>query len=192
MDAELAAKSPFLPVAGAGAAAPASNAPLEYRGMMQTAEGLKVRIVDPSRHGGASGVWLHTNERDPNFDFVVKQIDLEHDTVTLDYQGRPLTLAQRVPKVASAGAPQIMPPGMQGAPSNMPPAITNSVVVNPTPADEQRRLEAVAAEVARRRQLREQAAQQVGQGAPVAPAQNAIGGQRLPPANNQRPRGNQP
>jgi hypothetical protein len=38
-------------------------------------------------------------------------------------------------------------------------------VLNPTPADEQRRLDAVAAEVARRRALREQATQQLGQGA---------------------------
>jgi hypothetical protein len=188
-DPQLAAKSPFLPVAGPGAAAPATNAPLEYRGLMQTAEGLKVRIVDPSRRGGAAGVWLRANERDPNFDFVVKKIDLERDTVTLDYQGRPLTLAQRVAKVASAGAPQMPPPGMPGPASNVPPAITNSVVVNPTPADEQRRLEAVAAEVARRRQLREQAAQQVGQGAPAASPNAAL---RPAPANPQQPRGNQP
>ena len=45
--------------------------------------------------------------------------------------------------------------------TNVPPAVTQAVVVNPTPADEQRRLEAVASEVARRRALREQASQQV-------------------------------
>jgi len=38
------------------------------------------------------------------------------------------------------------------------------VVLNPSPADEQRRLEAVASEVARRRAMREQATQQIGQG----------------------------
>jgi hypothetical protein len=89
--------------------------------------------------------------------------------VTIDYQGRPLTLAQHVAKVASAGNAQAManlPPS--GGPP-MPAAITNSVVVNPTPADEQRRLDAVAAEVARRRALREQASQQVNQGGLVAP-----------------------
>ena len=40
----------------------------------------------------------------------------------------------------------------------MNPAVTASVVANPTAADEQRRLDAVAAEVARRRAMREQAA----------------------------------
>jgi len=64
------------------------------------------------------------------------------------------------------------PPGAPGpAPAvNVAPAVTQSVVVNPTPADEQRRLEAVAAEVARRRALREQASQQVSQGVVPTPA----------------------
>jgi hypothetical protein len=173
---------------------------------MKTAQGLKVRIVDPSRR---AGVWLLANERDPNFDFVVKAIDVDRETVTVDYQGRPLTLAQHVAKVSSAGAPQMLPPGMGNPASNMPPAIANSVVVNPTPADEQRRLEAVASEVARRRQLREQASQPGGQGVPVAPqviqqqpqqvlqpqqTQNANqpnnNAQRLPQRAGQRPRGN--
>jgi len=165
-DSDLVAKSPFMTAATANTAAPTAGAPLEYRGMMETAAGLKVRIVDPSKK---SGVWLLVNERYPGFDFVVKKIDADHDTVTIDYQGRPLTLAQHVAKVASAGVPQnfVNQPPNGGAP--MPAAITNSVVVNPTPADEQRRLDAVAAEVARRRALREQAAEQVTQGVPVAP-----------------------
>ena len=196
--AQLAAKSPFLPVQGAGGTSPTTGAPLEYRSWMETAEGLKARIVDPSRRAGA---WLLVNERDPSFDFVVKQIDTEHDTVAVDYQGRTLTLALHTAKVASAGAAQNFAGGVPNPAANMPAAITQSVVVNPTPADEQRRLEAVAAEVARRRQLREQAAQQVSQGVPLAPqviqqqqAQNAArqnsGGQR--PLRNQRPGGNQP
>jgi hypothetical protein len=208
-EAPLASKSPFVATQAAGAAAPTAGAPLEYRGMMETTEGMKVRLVDPSRHN--LGVWLLANQRDPSLEAVVKQIDVEHDTVTVDYQGRTMTLAQHVAKVASAGTAQNFP-AMPNPASNVPPAITNSVVVNPTPADEQRRLEAVAAEVARRRQLREQAAQQVSQGVPIAPqviqqqqeqrqlqqqAQNANGqnnaNQRQPRAGgNQRPRGNQP
>jgi hypothetical protein len=165
-DAQLVAKSPFMAAPTAGAAAPTAGAPLEFRGTMETAGGLKVRIVDPARKAGA---WLLVNERDPSFDFVVKQIDAEHDTVTVDYQGRPLTLAQHVAKVASAGVAQNFPgaAGPGGAP--MPAAIAQSVVLNPTPADEQRRLDAVASEVARRRALREQASQQVSQGVPLAP-----------------------
>jgi len=164
-DAQLAAKSPFMTAQAGGSAAPTTGAPLEFRGTMETSEGLKVRIVDPARR---AGVWLTVNERDPNFDFVVKQVDAEHDTVTVDYQGRPLTLAQHVAKVASTGVAQNTPGGPNGGPP-MPAAITNSVVLNPTPADEQKRLDAVASEVARRRALREQAAQQVSQGVPLAP-----------------------
>ena len=208
-EADLVSKSPFASAASAGPAAPTAGAPLEFRGTMKTAEGLKARIVDPSRK---AGTWLLVNERDPSFEFVVKQIDTEHDTVTLEDQGRPLTLAQHVAKVTSAGSPQnlVAPPPNAGPP--MPPAITNSVVVNPSPADEQRRLEAVASEVARRRALREQASQQVNQGVPIAPQviqqqqdfraaqqQNAAtqgnaGGQRGPQrgTNQQRPRTNQP
>jgi hypothetical protein len=188
----LPTKSPFLAPQAGGSAAPTAGAPLEYRGTMQTAEGLKARIVDPARHSGA---WLRANERDPGFDVVVKQIDVDHDTVTVDYQGRALTLAQHVAKVTSTGAPPMMPAFANPA-SNMPPAIAQSVVINPTPADEQRRLEAVAAEVARRRQLREQAALQVSQGIPLAPqllqqnaAQQNNGTQRQ--RGGQRPRGNQ-
>ena len=164
---QLASKSPFLPAGGSGAAVATAGAPLEFRGTLETSEGLKVRIVDPARK---AGVFLLLNQHDPSFDFTVKSYDAEHDTVTLDYQGRPLTLALHVAKVASAGAPQNFIPGQppNGGPP-MPPAITNSVVLNPTPADEQRRLDAVATEVARRRALREQASQQVSQGVPLAP-----------------------
>lgn len=163
----LAGKSPFLPTGdSAGAAAPTADAPLEFRGTMVTSEGIKLRIVEPARKNGA---WLLVNERDPSLDFVVKQYDAEHDTVKVEYQGQMLTLAQHVAKVASAGAPQYPVPGPPGGVMAMPPSIAQSVVVNPTPADEQRRLDAVAAEVARRRALREQAAQQVSQGLPLAP-----------------------
>ena len=196
--AQLAAKSPFLPAQGGATSSPTTGAPLEYRSWMETAQGLKARIVDPSRRAGA---WMLVNERDPSFDFVVKQIDTEHDTVAVDYQGRTLTLALHVAKVASSGAAQNFAAGAPNLGSNMPAAITQSVVVNPTPADEQRRLEAVAAEVARRRQLREQAAQQVNQGVSLAPqviqqqqaqnpAQQNSGNQR--PLRNQRPGPKQP
>lgn len=166
-EGSLAGKSPFLPPAGpGGAAVPTAGAPLEFRGTMVTADGIKLRIVEPARKNAA---WLLVNERDPSLDFVVKQYDPEHDTVKVDYQGQTLTLAQHVAKVASAGAPQNQGAGFQPGGVPMPPAISQSVVVNPTPADEQRRLEAVAAEVARRRAMREQAAQQVSQGAQLAP-----------------------
>jgi len=163
MAAQLASKSPFLPPQPSGGAAPTAGAPLEFRGTMETPDGGKqVRIVDPARKSGA---WLKVGERDATLDVTVKQYDEAHDTVTLEHEGKPLTLAEHVARVASAGVAQQMPMPMPApnAPP-MPAAVTNSVVLNPTPAQEQARLEAVAAEVARRRALREQAAQQINQG----------------------------
>jgi len=61
--------------------------------------------------------------------------------------------------VADAAAPAAPPPSVApaGPAITVTPAVTQTVMVNPSPADEQRRLEAVAAEVNRRRALREQA-----------------------------------
>jgi hypothetical protein len=53
--------------------------------------------------------------------------------------------------------------------------------VNPTPADEARRLEAVAAEVARRRALREQASNSVQNAPPPAPGPSATATQNIAP-----------
>jgi hypothetical protein len=97
---------------------------------------------------------------------VVKSADAENDTVTVDYQGRPLKLTLRVAKVASSGTASA---ATGGAPA--PSAVASSVVVNPTPADEQKRLDAVAQEVRRRRLEREKAIQdtQAGQAPPASP-----------------------
>jgi hypothetical protein len=76
----------------------------------------------------------------------------------------------RAVKVASSGqaaTPAPLPgPSMPGVPT----PVTQSVVVNPTAADEQRRLEAVATEVRRRRALREQASIQAANTPPVVEA----------------------
>jgi hypothetical protein len=66
--------------------------------------------------------------------------------------------------------------------SNVPVAVTQAVVLNPTPADEARRLDAVAAEVQRRRALRDQAAQQNNQGVTAPVAAPAMGPVPVPPA----------
>jgi hypothetical protein len=172
--AQLATVSPFLPAAAAAANAPTAGAPLEFRGVLEDSDGLKFRIVDPARK---TGVWMKLNERDPNLDCVVKQHsgEGEQETVVVEQGGRTYTLAVHTAKVVSSGAggqPMAAPP--PGLPAGMPPAIVNTVNVNPTPAQEQARLQAVADEVARRRALREQAAQQVNQGQAAAVAQQVI------------------
>lgn len=163
--AQLAASSPFLPAAAAGATAVSEGAPIELRGVMETRSGMSFCIFDPAKK---VSVWVGIDEKD--HDFVVKSYDATNETVAVTHGGRTLTLAMRAMKVASSGqaaAPAPLPaPGMP----NVPTPVTQSVVVNPTPADEARRLEAVAAEVRRRRALREQASIQAANSPPVVEA----------------------
>ena len=189
--AQPASSSPFLPPSAANVAAPTAGAPIEFRGIMETGEGMRFRLYDPVRKSGA---WVKLNERDTTLDVVVKQFNATPDSETLvvEHQGRTLTLAQRVSKVVSSGSAvqNMAPPPVL---TNVPPAVTQSVVVNPTPADEARRLEAVASEVARRRALREQASQQMGQSQPMPAPQPQVQPQPaqprgpMPATSQQRP-----
>ena len=189
--AQPASSSPFLPPSAATVAAPTAGAPIEFRGIMETGEGMRFRLYDPVRKSGA---WVKLNERDTTLDVVVKQFNATPDSETLvvEHQGRTLTLAQRVSKVVSSGSAvqNMAPPPVM---TNVPPAVTQSVVVNPTPADEARRLEAVASEVARRRALREQASQQMGQSQPMPAPQPQVQPQPaqprgpMPATSQQRP-----
>lgn len=175
--AQLAKTSPFMPPQGAAANTPTAGAPLEFRGWIQTGDGILFRLRDPARK---ADTWVKLNEHDNTLDVTPKQHDLERNTLTIDYQGKTLTLAVRESKIVSSGsAAHPMPlPAPAPAAANVSPAVTQSVVVNPTPADEQRRLEAVAAEVARRRALREQAAQQSAQAPGALPG--IVAPQQLP------------
>lgn len=172
--AELIKVSPFLlPQGSASAATP--NAPLEYSGSVAFGDSEQYRVYDPARK---VGVWLKMGERDPNLDVVIKQHDTDQDTLTVEHGGQTMTLPIHSGKVASAGAMPSFTAGAAMPPMpNVSPAVINTVVPNPTPADEERRLQAVAAEVARRRAMREQAAQQqamqAGQPAPYPNPANA-------------------
>lgn len=146
----LAPTSPFLPPATAAATATEAT-PLELRGIMMDESGYRFSVFDPVRH---TGTWVRLNE--PGHDFVIRAHDATRDIVTLDYQGRVLTLSLRTAKVSSApvAAPALAP----GNPGGNPP-----VVLNPTPADEVARFNRVKEEIARRRAQREQNANQGGQ-----------------------------
>jgi hypothetical protein len=130
---------------------------------MPTPEGSCFLIYDTAKK---KDVWVGLNES--GHDFVVKSADPSTDSVTVEYQGRSMHLALRPPKVASAGSV-----AAAGGPPGTPSAVSSTVVLNPTPADEQRRLDAVAQEVRRRRLERERAATNV-------PGGPAVGG--APPA----------
>jgi len=150
--ADLAASSPFLPAnaqASGGSGGP--SGPIELRGIMPIPDGGSAYLIyDVEKKKSA---WVGLSEG--GHDFMVKSADPKGDSVTVDYQGRVLKLTLHTAKVASVGAAAAGPAT----------AISSTVVVNPSPADEQKRLDAVAQEVRRRRMERERAAQNIpGQG----------------------------
>jgi hypothetical protein len=178
----LTTESPFLP-AGAPAGAATENAVLEFRGVMVTSQGPVFLIVDPT-NSTKKGVWVKLNET--GRDFSVKNYDTQSDTVAVDYRGRLLPLSLAKSKVGSSGVPMLPMAGT--TPGGQPPIAgpISPVVLNPTQADETRRLEAVTQEVLRRRQLRQQAAAAPG-GPQVPPSPSP-----MQPASQPRPPGSPP
>ncbi len=140
--------SPFLPPnTGKAAGSQAESGGLELRGIMSTAQGMRYCIFDPNKKISR---WVSKNQGE--FGFVVQSFDSEHDTVIVNQDGRRLTLALREAKVTVGAGPS-----MAGAPIGPPgPSVVPSAILRPTPEDEQRRLQAIAEEVRRRRLLREQ------------------------------------
>ncbi|MFT3783228.1 MAG: hypothetical protein QM790_14560 [Nibricoccus sp.] len=151
---EITSVSPFLP-RGAGAGVPTENGLVELRGIMRVDGDPVFGLYDPvNRKGG----WVKLNQA-AEFPAMVRSYD-GTEMVTVEYQGRTLTLKMKDAKIevasmAPAPVPQIRP----GGPAQP--------TVSAPPSDDARRLEAVAAEVARRRQARQAAQQQVSQ--PPAP-----------------------
>jgi hypothetical protein len=191
-NAELAATSPFLPPQGQMIMAPTAGAPLEFRGVTTMEGHAKFSIFDPAQK---KSTWIGLNET--GFDFAVKKYDPDSDVVTVDYQGRSLTLAMRTPKVASLGTavpppqvPIVGPVPMPNAAQNL---VTRNVVAAPTPATEAARLADWQAEIQRRRDMRaQQATTQPAQPAPqVAQPQVQTQPQPNQPQNGQRQRGGQ-
>jgi hypothetical protein len=129
--------------------------PIELRGIMATSEGVQFCIYDSAKK---KDVWVGLNET--GHDFVVKTADPSQDRASVEYQGRILRLDLHSAKVSSSGAA-----GQPPAPS----AIATAQNLGTSPADEQKRLDAVAQEVRRRRLERERAMQPQGAGAPAAP-----------------------
>jgi hypothetical protein len=160
--AQAADASPFLAPHAAGAAGQAPDgSSYELRGIMSTDRGFRFCIFDP---GKKASVWVELNE--PGHSFLVKAADPRRDSVTLQTSdGRELALVLREAKVASLNPGYAQPPAVAMAPG-MPPGLApaplgaTNMVLNPTPEDNQRRLQAIADEVRRRRLLREQAQQQ--------------------------------
>jgi len=144
----LVAASPFLPPGGSAVTSAAENTPLELRGILLDAGGYRFSIYDPVKHNGQ---WVRLDE--PGHEFVVKAHDVAHDTITLNFQGRVMTLPLHTAKVVGV---TVADPGsgprptqMGGGPVPMP------VPVSPEDAE---RFNRAREEMARRRAVREQAA----------------------------------
>jgi hypothetical protein len=161
LHADLAPASPFLPAnSPAAAGAAASAGPIELRGLMPTPEGYAYCIYDTAKK---KSVWVGLNET--GHDFVVRSSAAGSDSVKVDYQGRTMTLTLKEAKVTSAGIANSEAPPVVGRPGPGNPGLPNL-----NPGDEQKRLDAVAQEVRRRRQEREKAAQAAQGGQAPAPA----------------------
>ena len=96
--------------------------------------------------------WLQIGEEGPEGVFV-DEYNFDDQTVRVRQGSRNLNLALQAATISAASAQRKAPVTLAGNSSD----ITKTVRVNPTPADERRRLEAVAAEVRRRRALRQTA-----------------------------------
>ena len=152
---QLPRRSPFQPENGSTVSA-SNDLPLEYVGYIRTARGLEFRLRD---RPGKSAAFLRLNERAPDFDAVPRSFDPESGALTVEHLGRTFTLAVPKAKVRSAlpmPAPHV-PPGPRDH-AYVAPAVIQSVKLNPTPADDDVRLKAVATEIARRREERAKAA----------------------------------
>jgi hypothetical protein len=147
----LTAKSPFLPANAAVDPGSAEATPLELRGILADAGGYRFSIYDPARH---TGQWVRLNE--PGHDFTVRTHDVARDTVTLDYQGRVLTLPLRTAKVTGLAVTEPAAGTATGPrPTAGAPGFGSGPVPRPPTPEETARYNRAVEEIARRRALRE-------------------------------------
>jgi hypothetical protein len=150
---ELTASSPFLPPSGGvDTSATPANSPLELHGILSTPDGYKFNLCAPTGH---VNVWIGLNAAGQPF--VVRSHDVAHNRVTVEYQGRELTLSLPQPKITAMATPMAMQqPQYMGQPPMQPGAIN----VTANPVNDRQRLEHIAEEIRRRRALRAAAQQQ--------------------------------
>jgi hypothetical protein len=159
--AGVSTESPFLPPGGNAAASqkPAESTPIEFRGLIADAEGLRFAIYEPTKQQGA---WVRIGEKDAPYKTL--SYDSAMQAVIVDYEGKRQTLGLKEAKfgagTVSAAAP--VPAAAPQPPGSRPPQRAAT-------GDDAKRLEAIRAEVARRRAAREASAQQQPPGAQPQP-----------------------
>jgi len=150
---QLVGRSPFLPAGVQAAAVPTSNGPIELRGVLDDGEnGLMFSILDTTTNTAS---WVHLDESGHPYVVRSHRYIGRRDEVKVDYQGQQITLVSGPARVASSlggGSNQ-----SQFATPAATAALTRAVTTTPTAESERQRLDAIAAELARRRQLRNQA-----------------------------------
>jgi len=162
--AGVSTESPFAPRGLLGATAAIS--PIELRGITSDAQGVRFAIYDPAKKEGA---WVRIDEKGQPF--VVRSFDAATSRITVDYQGRTQTLALAEQKFAPAKTVPMMIPGMapqmQAQPGKSDKAdktewkqVQHNMQQQGQPqaqpsAAENARLDAIRAEIARRRAQRD-------------------------------------
>jgi hypothetical protein len=152
---KLLSESPFEPRRGPVTTVP--EVPFEYVGFVETAEGFQFRL---RQRTGKAAAFTQLDVPNDELGAIARSFDLVARTLTIEHQGRLLTLAERKAKVRPSIelSPRRHGPRTIAPAATMPPRVTDAVVFQPTPAQEAVRLEAVAAELKRRREERERAA----------------------------------
>lgn len=148
----LVQNSPFGTATPAGQGAAAAG-PLEFRGTFVDRGERFFSITDTASRRAE---WVSLNES--GRPFQVKNYDPESETVTLDYQGRSMSLKLRTARITAMAMP---PPQAVAQPQpGQPTAVTLPAAAPTAPgATEAQRLAQVAEEIRRRRVLRQQATQ---------------------------------
>lgn len=139
----LVQNSPFAPPTGAPAAV--ANTPLEFRGVLADGGEFFFSIYDPAAR---TSHWVGLAE--PGLPFIVRSYDAAKQTIVADHQGRSLVLALKKAPVVAATVPV---PTV--SPVTMPPPELRPATGSP---EEAARLAAIAAEIRRRRELRQKPA----------------------------------
>ena len=153
-------RSPFAPAAGQNATEVApSNSVLEFRGMVSDADGSSFSVFDTTANKAR---WLRVGEGDS---FKVKHFDPANNQLEVEQNGKSLKLPLK--RVTIMAGPAIVA-APRPAPQNNAPGQPQ---VNPSsdPAADANRLQTVAAEVRRRRAMRNTAAPATPAPAPAQP-----------------------
>lgn len=138
-----------------------ATGPLEFRGLVVDEEGTAFSIFDST---SSKGSWIRAD--DPNGPVRVKSFDKVNSVLEVEQNGKPVKLALKRAQIQAGPSLASMIPA---APAVAAAAGGKPAEVKRDPAADARRLEAVAAEVRRRRAMRN-AAQPPAAAQPAAPA----------------------